>query len=210
MLRQTFHRTIPVLAFFLAVGIWAAGSALAAGGQSSSTTGVTVSHGSDGGLVVTLHKDSGSVAFSYELGYMRCNQKHRTPLFAIGNVRGGEGVYGSASGCPYPPVCPPGRKPADYGTVVQCPATGVKSVKIVLENGGTALMGKGDACSPVPVSIEARGDGDHAYLLDAAEECHETVSCPGTFGQVQADAGDTLKANCSDGVTKLVQRQSAP
>lgn len=183
--------------------------AFAAGGQSNSAARVTVSHGSDGGLVVTLHKGGWIVAFTYGLGYTRCHQKHPVPLFEVGNVQGTEGVHGSASGCPHPPLCPGEPKPADYDSGVQCPAAGVKSVKIVLENGGTVQLGKGDACSPVPVSIQARGDGDHAYLVDASEGCHETVSCPGTFGQVEADAGDEVKANCSDSVTKLVHRQSS-
>jgi hypothetical protein len=82
-----------------------------------------------------------------------------------------------------------------------CPVAGVKSVKIVVENGGVANIngGNGDhghGCAPVPVTLELHGGSGGTFNGSVWDGCAETVSCADGFGAVDADKNDTVKPNC--------------
>jgi hypothetical protein len=177
---------------------FAATAGFAAGGQGNSGANVTVAHGSNGGLTATLHKGGGYIDFSYNT-QCQISKTETVPCFVFSNHGpSAGGVYGTASGCPHP-----GPGPA-LKEMLFCPAAGVRSVKIVVEHGEegavVSLEGKspsGDACSPVPVSVERHSSGESSLLVSANEGCTEAVSCLGpNSATVGSDNADIVKANC--------------
>jgi hypothetical protein len=155
---------------------------------------VTVTRGSDGSLVGTLHGGAGAISFEYSNDCNIHKVYEHVPCFNFmgsGPSSGDRPVYMPASGCPHGPTGVPFS--------VFCPTSGVKSITVVLENGGTASVGSESGatpCSPVPVTVEAHGT--EGATVDVKDGCTETVSCLGQgFTEVSADDGDTVNASCS-------------
>ena len=157
---------------------------------------VTVTQGSDGSLVGTLHGGAGAINFQYSKDCNIHREYEHVPCFKFmgsGPSGGNPPVYMPASGCPHGPEGAPFQ--------VKCPTSGVKSITVVVEKGGHAFVGEESGaapCSPVPVSVEAHSTNDNPAGVDVKDGCTETVSCLGQgFSEVSADDGDTVKSNCS-------------
>lgn len=147
--------------------------------------------GAGGELLATLHSAGDAVVkFEYVKDGCSFTPDHPEPCFAFSAADGAETV--AITGCP-------DNKNGSLDVAAQagCRAANVKSVKLLMANGGTVALNGGTGnhndCSPVPVTIEAHGD---AYHIAAWNGCSETISCASGLGQVDADKSDTVKANC--------------
>jgi len=145
-----------------------------------------------GELLATLHTAGDAVVkFEYVKDGCFFSPDHSEPCFTFSAVSGTDSV--PISGCVE-------NKDSKLNVSAQagCRAANVKSVRILLANGGTVVLNGGTGshkdCSPVPVTIEAHGD---AYHVAAWNGCPETITCAGGLGQVDADKGDTVKGNCN-------------
>jgi hypothetical protein len=197
MTQRHFHIVLSTSGFLF---LLAASSTLAGIGKSSSKAeegkDVTVTQGSDGALVGTLHGGAGEVHFEHGKDCdIYNNGKHEPCFIFMGSApsSGEAPVDMPVSGCPH------GN--GNLPSAVTCPTAGVKSIIVVLENGGHAFVGSESGaipCSPVPISVEAHSTDDNPAGVDVKDDCTESVSCPGQgSSQVNADDGDTVKANCS-------------
>jgi hypothetical protein len=192
-------RYFRVVTFCSAIVIMLAIPPRLAGNGQAGPRGLTITRRSDGTLLASLRGgEDAQVGVNFAKHCPDFFEKD-IPCLMFTAVAGTQPL--PAAGCPHAKHGPP--------NAVGCSIAGVKALRIVLENGGNAISEEdGDECSPIPISVEARGGSDVPYLVGVSDGCHETVSCPGQFGTVTADPGDDVKANCSDSVFKGVTRQS--
>jgi hypothetical protein len=193
---QRYFRVVSLCWAFVFVLAISAGLA---GNSETDPRGLTITRGSDGSLLASLEGgEDAQVGVSYAKHCPDFFDKD-IPCLMFTAVSGTEPL--PARGCPHAKHGPP--------NAVGCSIAGIKALRIVLESGGTATSQENrDECSPVPISIEARGGNDVPYLVTVSDGCPETVSCPGQFGTVTADPSDDVKADCSDNPLKGVTRQS--
>lgn len=148
-----------------------------------------------GDLVATLHSAEGGavVAFDFVKDGCSFSPDHTEPCFTFTAVNGTDSI--PVSGC----VSNADAHLGVAGTV-GCPAKNVKSITLILAEGGIFNLyggnGEHNDCSPAPVTIEAKGG---TYHIGAWNGCTETISCTGGAGEVDADKSDVVKGNCNPG-----------
>ncbi len=182
-------RLVLTAAIFLFVFASAADGAGSGPGMS-----VSVTRGSDGSLVGTLHGGGPLMSFQYSTN-CQIGSEEQVPCFEFS---GAGPSLGSAPASMPVSGCPRGIAPTPG--LVRCPTAGVKSIELVVESGGQVFVGSesGGPCSPVPVTVEAQSTGDSPANVNVKDRCAETVSCPGQgFSEVNGDDSDTVKSNCS-------------
>lgn len=172
-----------------------AASAFFPGSSTPGSNGLTITKGNNGELLATMHTEGALLSmesvFDSPPNCQFTPQGPAKPCFRFAAVVNGTEAV-PTTGC----VIEQG------GGFTICSVEGVKSVKLVLENGGLVNVNGGTGhhglgCSPFPVTIEAHGGSSGAFSVGVWDGCTETVSCLDGFGGVDADASDDVKPNCA-------------
>jgi hypothetical protein len=156
--------------------------------------GAQVTIGPNHTLEITGLAQGGNYTFEYDV---QCAQFGNAPCYVVHAGQGMVGVPVDASGCQS--QMGNGYTPS----AVECDASGVTGVTIVLKNGGQLAIQDvashpATACSPAPVLIKT---GTGANVVAINDGCHETLDCSLTgktgIAGGDVDAADTIQGGCT-------------
>lgn len=150
------------------------------------SSGFTVSKSADGVLTATLYTPGASGKFEYFSNGGNCDESASSvPCYGFLAANGTDAVKTSGANC----------NDAGY-----CAETGVRTVRVVVENGGTFSTSCGPGCHAgdcfSSLTIQAKAGSGDVYGVNVDDGCAETVICSQGTGSVQIDSKDVVKG-CS-------------